>query len=179
MPKKLQTAYLGGGCFWCTEAIFKDVKGVIAVTPGYSGGKTVKPSYEDVSSGATGHAEVVKIDFDPEAVSYQQILEIFFTTHDPTSLNCQGNDIGTQYRSVILYANDEQKKIAEDVIIELSKEKIFAKPIVTEVKRFTEFFEGEQYHHDYYAQNKLAPYCLAVINPKLSKFRKKFKDLLK
>lgn len=179
MVIKSHTAYFGGGCFWCTEAVFKEVKGVLTVVPGYAGGLAKEPNYEDVSSGTTGHAEMVKIEFDPTIVSYRQLLEIFFTTHDPTSLNCQGNDVGTQYRSIILFTDEDQKRTAHEVIKQLADDKLFAKPIVTEVKPFVRFFEAEKYHHDYYAQNKLAPYCLLTINPKLKKFKNKFKDLLK
>ncbi|MCX6743927.1 MAG: peptide-methionine (S)-S-oxide reductase MsrA [Candidatus Parcubacteria bacterium] len=179
MTAKLQTAYFGGGCFWCTEATFKEVKGVVSVVPGYAGGTMYKPKYEDVSGGSTGHAEIIKIEFDPQVISYHQLLEIFFATHDPTTLNCQGNDVGTQYRSVILYDSEDQKNNAEGFIGKLTKDKVFAKPIVTEIKKMDKFFEAEKYHHDYYAQNKVAPYCLFTINPKLSKFRKKFKNILK
>jgi len=179
MGQKLETATLGGGCFWCTEAVYKEVKGVVDVKPGYSGGHVKNPSYREVCTGNTGHAEVVEITFDPSVVSFSDILEVFFKTHDPTTLNRQGNDVGTQYRSVIFYHNEKQKETAEKVIQLFEKEKIYDKPIVTQVEPFKAFYEAEDYHHDYYERNKNQPYCQFVITPKLDKFEKIFKDKLK
>jgi len=179
MGQKLETAILGGGCFWCTEAVYKELKGVVDVKPGYSGGHVKNPSYREVCTGNTGHAEVVQITFDPSVVSFSDILEVFFKTHDPTTLNRQGNDVGTQYRSVIFYHNEKQKEIAEKVIQLFEKEKIYDKPIVTQVEPFKAFYEAEDYHHDYYERNKNQPYCQFVITPKLDKFEKIFKDKLK
>ena len=179
MGQKLETATLGGGCFWCTEAVYKELKGVVDVKPGYSGGHVKNPSYREVCTGNTGHAEVVEITFDPSVVSFSDILEVFFKTHDPTTLNRQGNDVGTQYRSVIFYHNEKQKEVAEKVINLFEKEKIYDKPIVTQVEPFTVFYEAEDYHHDYYERNKNQPYCQFVITPKLDKFEKIFKDKLK
>lgn len=175
----LEKAILGGGCFWCTEAVFTQVKGVHRVTPGYSGGITENPSYEAVCSGETGHAEVIEILFDPSLVSYGQLLEIFFRSHDPTSLNRQGADIGTQYRSVLYYTTPEQEKTAQTLIERFDNEGIFSSPIVTEIKAFDRFFPAEAYHHQYFSRNKGKPYCQIVIQPKWNKFRKDFPDLLK
>ena len=179
MGQKLETATLGGGCFWCTEAVYKELKGVTDVKPGYSGGHVKNPSYREVCTGNTGHAEVVQIIFDPSIISFSDILEVFFKTHDPTTLNRQGNDVGTQYRSVVFYHNENQKEVAEKVIQLFEKEKIYKKPIVTQVEPFIAFYEAEDYHHDYYERNKNQPYCQIVITPKLKKFEKIFKDKLK
>jgi len=179
MGQKLETATLGGGCFWCTEAVYKELKGVVDVKPGYSGGDVKNPSYREVCNGNTGHAEVVQITFNPSVVSFSDILEVFFKTHDPTTLNRQGNDVGTQYRSVIFYHNEKQKETAEKVIQLFEKEKIYDNPIVTQVEPFKVFYEAEDYHHDYYERNKNQPYCQFVITPKLDKFEKIFKDKLK
>lgn len=179
MAKQLETATLGGGCFWCTEAIYKELKGVVDVEPGYSGGHVKNPSYEEVCTGNTGHAEVVQITFDPEIASFSDILEVFFETHDPTTLNRQGNDIGTQYRSVIFYHSENQKETAEKVIKLFDEEKVYNKPIVTEITPFTAFYPAEKYHEDYFEKNPDQPYCQFVIVPKLEKFRKIFKDKLK
>lgn len=176
---KNEIAVFGGGCFWCTEAVFKMLKGVSSVASGYAGGTMDNPSYEDVSGGATGHAEVIKIEFDPQAISFNDLLAVFFGTHDPTSLNKQGNDVGEQYRSVVLYTTPEQKKQAEDYIKELNESSKEGKPIVTEVKPLEKFFEAEDYHHDYYEKNKDKPYCQVVINPKLKKAKEQFAQLLK
>jgi peptide-methionine (S)-S-oxide reductase len=170
------TAVFGGGCFWCTEAAFQDLRGVTHVVPGYAGGATVSPSYEQVCSGRTGHAEVVQVDFDPEVVSYETLLKVFFTAHDPTELNRQGNDIGTQYRSTILYTDDAQKKEAEDFIAELNKD--FDGGIVTTLEPLTKFYEAEEYHHDYFKKNPTAGYCRVIISPKIAKLRKEYADLL-
>ncbi|AAK41726.1 peptide-methionine (S)-S-oxide reductase MsrA [Saccharolobus solfataricus] len=173
----MEVATLGGGCFWCTEAVYKRVKGVISVKPGYSGGHVPNPTYEDVCTDTTGHAEVVQITFDSSIISYREILEIFFEIHDPTTLNRQGNDVGTQYRSIILYHNEEQRKIAEEMIREV--EKRIGKKVVTELKPFEVFYEAEDYHHDFYDKHKYNPYCRLVISPKVKKFMKLFPDKVK
>ena len=179
MSKDLQKATLGGGCFWCTEAIYLELKGVVDVKPGYSGGHVKNPTYKQVCEGTTGHAEVVQITFDPEVVSFSEILEVFFMTHDPTTLNRQGNDVGPQYRSAIFYHNEEQKEVAERVIDLFEKEEVYSKPIVTEVTEFDKFYIAEDYHINYYARNKTQGYCQFVVAPKLDKFKKIFKDQLK
>lgn len=165
---------LGGGCFWCTEAIFKQVKGVTAVESGYAGGTVPHPTYEQVCSGSTGHAEVVEITFDPSTVSLHDLLTIFFTLHDPTTINQQGADIGTQYRSVILYRSAEQRDVAEKVIDEIEAKKIWSQPVITTLEPFTEFYPAEGYHQDYYEQNPNNPYCRLVIAPKVAKLRHEF-----
>lgn len=177
--ERFQVATFGGGCFWCTEAIFKQVKGVQKVIPGYSGGDVPNPTYEQVCTGTTGHAEVVQITFDPDIISYKTLVEIFMATHDPTSLNRQGNDVGTQYRSVIFYHNEGQKRIAQEIIQELERKKIYDKPIVTALEPFQAFYPAEEYHHNYFERNPNQPYCQFVISPKVSKFKEKFKDYLK
>jgi len=174
---KLETAVFGGGCFWCIEAVFQKIKGVKSVTSGYAGGDKINPSYQEVCSGKTGHAEAIKIEFDSKQVSYKKLLEVFFSVHDPTTLNRQGNDVGTQYRSIILYASEEQHKQALSFIKGLEKSKTYNN-IVTEVKQLTTFYEAENYHNDYYNKNQNQPYCQLVINPKLAKFRKKFAKLV-
>jgi peptide-methionine (S)-S-oxide reductase len=166
-----ETATLGGGCFWCTEAIFQMLPGVKKVTSGYAGGTKENPTYKEVCTGKTGHAEVIQIEFDPKVVSYEKILTTFWDAHDPTTLNRQGADTGTQYRSIILYSNDEQKRIAEKSRAEAQKN--FPSPIVTEIVPLTKFYKGEEYHQDYYRNNSNAPYCRAVIRPKVEKFEKK------
>lgn len=173
-----QTAVFGGGCFWCTEAVFKMLKGVYSVTPGYSGGSKINPTYDEVSSGTTGHAECTKIEFDFDIVSYRDLLTVFFGSHDPTTLNRQGADVGTQYRSVIFYTTLEQKEIAESFIKEINDSNTDGRKIVTEVEPLREFYEAEDYHKDYYERNKNAPYCEVVINPKLEKVMKNFANLL-
>jgi len=179
MAKELEKATLGGGCFWCTEAVYLELKGVVDVKPGYSGGHIKNPSYKEVCTGTTGHAEVVQITFDPDVVSYSEILEVFFMTHDPTTLNRQGNDVGPQYRSVIFYHNEAQKETAEKVIQLFEKEEVYDKPIVTQVEPFDKFYVAEDYHFNYYNRNKSQGYCQFIITPKLEKFRKIFKDQLK
>lgn len=174
-----QQATFGSGCFWCSEAVFKRVKGVTTVTSGYAGGKIEQPSYEQVSNGDTDHTEVVQIVFNPDVISYKTLVEIFFGTHNPTTLNRQGNDVGTQYRSVIFYHTDEQKKIAEEVKTQLESEKIFNDPIVTAIEPFKNFYEAEDYHKDYFERNQDQPYCRAVIDPKIAKFRERFQQYLK
>lgn len=169
---------VGGGCFWCTEAVFNEVNGVEKVVSGYSGGNVPgKPTYREVCSGLTGHAEVIQITFNPEIISYEELLVIFMTTHDPTTLNKQGADVGTQYRSVVFYHDEIQKEIAQEVVAELSK--YFDNPIVTEISPLINFFEAEEYHQNYYANNTAEGYCSMVISPKLSKFRKLYVDKLK
>ena len=167
-----EVALLGAGCFWCTEAAFQEIRGVKEVLPGYAGGHIEKPSYEQVCSGNTGHAEVGKIIFDPDEVSYSEILEIYFSIHDPTSLNRQGADVGEQYRSVIFYMSPEQERIAKEMIRNMEKEHIYKNPIVTAVEPFKNFFEAEDYHKNYYKNNSREPYCQIVISPKLKKLRK-------
>lgn len=174
-----EIAVFGGGCFWCTEALFKSLKGVLAVTPGYSGGKSDDPSYEEVSSGNSGHAEAVKIEYDSKVITFEDLLSVFFNTHDPTTLNRQGADIGTQYRSVIFYTSPKQKETAEKLITELETARAYDKPIVTKVEPFDKFFGAEDYHKNYYENHKDAPYCEIVIAPKLEKLNKKFASLLK
>jgi methionine-S-sulfoxide reductase len=173
------TITLGGGCFWCVEAVYEKLEGVIKVESGYSGGTVKNPSYREVCTGSTGHAEVVQIIFDNSKTSIDEILKVFFTVHDPTSLNKQGADVGTQYRSVIFYRNDHQLKVAKSIIDDLNNEMVYPKPIVTQLVPFTKFYKAEDYHQDYYNQNKDAPYCRLVIQPKLEKFEKLFKDRLK
>jgi peptide-methionine (S)-S-oxide reductase len=175
----VQKITLGGGCFWCTEAIFKELKGVINVVPGYSGGTVENPSYREVCTGSTGHAEVVQITFNPDEISVAEILEIFFMTHDPTTLNRQGPDSGTQYRSVIFYHTEEQRKASENIKKQLDAEKIFDMPIVTELTEYKAFYPAEDYHHNYFEQNREQPYCKFVVNPKIQKFKKIYKDKLK
>jgi len=177
MSKKYEQAILGGGCFWCTEAIFKKVKGIVEVIPGYSGGWIENPTYEEVCTDQTGHAEVVKITYDPEVISYRELLKIFFTIHDPTTKNRQGNDVGSQYRSIIIYFDDKQKKIAEEEIKEA--EKIWQKKIVTELVPFKAFYKAEDYHINYFERNPTKPYCSLVIMPKIEKFEKLWKSYLK
>jgi peptide-methionine (S)-S-oxide reductase len=170
---------LGGGCFWCTEAIFKELEGVEKVESGYSGGTKANPSYEEVCRGNTGHAEVVQITFDPKKVALEQILQVFFTVHDPTMINQQGADVGAQYRSVIFYRGDEQRMIAEQVISGVNASRIWPKPIVTQLVPFTAFFPAEGYHKDYFRRNPDKAYCQIVIAPKVAKFRKQYLELLK
>lgn len=177
--EKLDTATFGAGCFWCVEAIFQQIKGVKSVKSGYTGGHVKNPSYKEVCSGTTGHAEVAQIVFNPDTVSYTKLLEVFFQTHDPTTLNKQGADIGTQYRSAIFYHSQEQKETAEKIIEKLTTENIFEKPIVTEVSKIGDFYSAEDYHQDYYNNNSEQGYCRIVITPKLEKFKKVFSDLLK
>jgi len=173
----LQTLVLGGGCFWCTEAVYKEVRGVTDVESGYSNGETAQPTYEEVCTGRTGHAEVVKLTYDPAQVGTRQLLEIFFVAHDPTQMNRQGNDVGTQYRSGIYYTNEEQKKVAEDLIRQLTQDDAFGKPIVTEVKPLANYSPAEAYHQDFFEKNPTQGYCLAVAAPKVAKFRKTFTEL--
>ena len=175
----LKKATFGSGCFWCTEAIFEKLNGVESVVSGYSGGTVVNPSYKEVTTGETGHAEVTQILYDSNIISFTELLEVFWQTHDPTTLNRQGNDVGTQYRSAIFYHNEEQKKLAEEYKKKLEDAKVFDDPIVTEITKFSQFYVAENYHQDYYEQNKSQPYCSFVITPKVEKFKKAFKDKLK
>ncbi|MGQ8337943.1 peptide-methionine (S)-S-oxide reductase MsrA [Sunxiuqinia sp. A32] len=174
----MEIATLGAGCFWCTEAIYKELRGVESVTSGYSGGDIINPSYKEVSTGSTGHAEVIEIEFDSTIISFTEILEVFFSTHDPTTLNRQGADVGSQYRSAIFYHSETQKEIAEEIVNRLNKDKVFNKPIVTEITAWKNFFRAEEYHQDYYENNRAQGYCQFVIVPKLNKFRKIFRDKL-
>jgi peptide-methionine (S)-S-oxide reductase len=173
------TAVFGGGCFWCVEAIYTEVKGVLSATSGYSGGSVENPSYKQVCTGTTGHAEVCRIIYDPSVISFSKLLEIFWTVHDPTTLNQQGNDVGTQYRSVIFYTSEKQLELANSYKAKLNKENTFGKPVVTEIVPFRKFYIAEDYHQDYYDNNKNAPYCTFVVAPKVEKFRKVFPDYLK
>ena len=170
MENNLETIVFGGGCFWCTEAIFQRVPGVITVTSGYSGGDTENPTYEEVSEGDSGHVEVVKVDYDKSITHFEKLLQIFFATHDPTSINKQGNDEGEQYKSVIFYTNEDQKYKSIRLIENLEESEHYQKPIVTEVVRLEKFYEAEDYHKNYYNNHKEAPYCKIVIEPKLNKF---------
>ncbi len=172
-----EVAVLGGGCFWCTEAIFQNLKGVSSVLPGYTGGLAENPTYEMVCAGGTGHIEAAKIEFDPKTISFENLLEVFFATHDPTTKDRQGNDVGQQYRSAIFFTSDEQKTASEKYIQSVQKE--YSAPIVTEVRQLDKFYVAENYHQDYFKNNPNNPYCQAVINPKLEKFKKKFPQLLK
>lgn len=175
----LEKATLGGGCFWCTEAVYNEMRGIVEVVPGYSGGHIKNPSYKEVCTGRTGHAEVVQITYNPEEVSFSEILEVFFKTHDPTTLNRQGNDVGTQYRSAVFYHNPEQKQTAEKVIELFQQDAVYDDPIVTEVTAFDVFYVAEDYHHNYFERNKNQPYCQFVVAPKVEKFKKIFKEKLK
>ncbi len=178
-PKRYEVATLAGGCFWCTEAVFTELQGVEQVQSGYSGGTVANPSYELVCTGTTGHAESVEITFDPQVISFADLLRVFFTVHDPTTLNRQGADVGTQYRSAIFYHDEEQKKIAEQVIKEIEAQKLWDHPIVTQVVPFKDFNIAEDYHRDYYANNPNQPYCRIVIAPKVAKFREHYREKLK
>lgn len=177
--ERYELATIGGGCFWCIEAIYLEMKGVISVSSGYSGGKIKNPTYREVTSGMTGHAEVVQITFDPEVIAYRDILTIFFYVHDPTTLNRQGADVGTQYRSVIFYHDENQKAVAEEVMQEIQNSKVWKDPLVTELSPLTAFYVAEDYHQEYFANNPNAPYCTFVVSPKVEKFRKNFQEYLK
>jgi len=178
-PQGKEVVTLGGGCFWCIEAVFEELNGVEHLESGYSGGQVDDPTYEQVCTGATGHAEVVQVTFDPKVISLKEVLEVFFTVHDPTTLNRQGADVGTQYRSMIFYRSEEQKVIAEQVIREIQKEKLWKAPIVTELVPFKAFYKAEDYHQEYYKKNPGQAYCRIVIAPKIKKFRGHYKDKLK
>ena len=174
-----ETAILGGGCFWCVEAAIKQLKGVESVRSGYMGGRVVNPTYQQVCSGKTGHVEVAEVTFDPAVITFSDLLHVFFTLHDPTTLNRQGNDIGEQYRSVIFYQNEAQKAAAEAVIAELSRDQVFRDPIVTAVEPASTFYVAEDYHQDYFANNSMQPYCMFVVAPKVQKIRDKYTGRLK
>jgi len=173
----IETAVLGGGCFWCTEAVFQNLKGVTSVLPGYTGGSVPNPTYEMVCDGGTGHIEAAEIKFDPSVISYENLLEVFFATHDPTTMNRQGNDVGEQYRSAIFFTTDQQKSEAEKFIASIQKD--YDRPIVTQIRPLEKFYVAENYHQDYFNRNPGNPYCSAVISPKLKKFKEKFPQLLK
>lgn len=174
-----ERAVFGGGCFWCTEAVFGELKGVTKVEPGYSGGTVANPSYEQVCTDRTGHAEVVRVTFDPEIISYRDLLEIFFATHDPTTLNRQGADVGTQYRSAVFFNGEDQRKEAKEMIARLTSDRVFSKPIVTQVVPLQVFYPAEDYHHGYFKNNQSQPYCRTVISPKVAKFRSHYREKLK
>lgn len=178
MESKREFAVVGGGCFWCIEAIFEQVKGVQAVVSGYAGGHKANPTYEDVCTGETGHAEVVRIEYDPSQISYETLLKLFFHVHNPTTLNRQGNDVGTQYRSVILFANEVQRTTAQRIFKEIEKDKLWDGALVTEIVPLKEFFPAEEYHQHYFARNPNQGYCQIVIAPKIAKFRKQYPGLL-
>jgi len=177
--QKIETVVFGGGCFWCTEAAFKALRGVTSVVPGYSGGTVQSPTYDAVCSGTTGHAEVVRVTYDPSIIAFDDLLSVFFTVHDPTTLNRQGNDVGTQYRSVIFSITEAQQAAATTFIAELTKDAVFSSPIITEVATLSSFFEAEPYHQDFYSKNSENAYCQAIINPKLKKLRERYQPLLK
>ncbi|HYB45342.1 MAG TPA: peptide-methionine (S)-S-oxide reductase MsrA [Nitrososphaerales archaeon] len=174
-----ETATLGSGCFWCSEAVFSELEGVLKVEPGFSGGSVPNPTYEQVCTDKTGHAEVAQVTFDPDVVSFRELLEVFFSTHDPTSLNRQGSDVGKQYRSVIFYGDDAQRKAAEEIVKEMTDDRVFKKPIVTEIVPLEAFYPAEDYHREYFRRNPGQPYCRVVIAPKLEKFRAHYRDKLK
>ncbi|MBI5822427.1 MAG: peptide-methionine (S)-S-oxide reductase MsrA [Chloroflexi bacterium] len=179
MNTNYETITLAGGCFWCLEAVFDEMKGVLSVDSGYSNGHVANPSYRDVCTGMTGHAEVVQLKFDPAIISFRDVLNVFFAIHDPTTLNRQGADAGTQYRSGIYYHTPEQKAVAENLISELNAQRIWNSPIVTEVEALNDFYVAEDYHQEYFARNQNQPYCQAVVAPKVAKFRKRYLELLK
>lgn len=179
IQQTMDTITFGAGCFWCVEAIFSDLNGVEKVVSGYAGGSVKNPSYKEVCTGNTGHAEVCQVTYNPEIITYQELLEVFWQVHDPTTLNRQGGDVGTQYRSAIFYHNEEQRKVAEEFKATLNQEKVYPDPIVTEITAFTNFYPAEDYHQDYFELNGENPYCKAVVRPKVEKFRKVFKDKLK
>jgi len=177
--KKIEVATLGAGCFWCVEAVYDQLEGVISVESGYSGGKTVNPTYKEVCTGETDHAEVCQITFNPDEISFGEILTVFWSIHNPTTLNRQGADVGTQYRSVVFYHSEEQKRIAEEQIKLITEQKLYEDPIVTEITAFDKFYQAENYHQEYFANNPNQPYCSMVVGPKVDKFKKLFKDKLK
>lgn len=175
----MESITLGGGCFWCVETIYNMLKGVESAVSGYSGGHTNNPTYKEICTGTTNHAEVVRVTFDQNKTSVTEILEVFFSVHNPTTLNRQGDDIGTQYRSIIFYENEQQEKISREIIEKLTSENIFKEPIVTQIEKFTKFYPAENYHQGYYNENKQQPYCSMVVTPKVEKFKKIFKEKLK
>ena len=179
MSRQVESVVVGGGCFWCTEAVFSELKGVVSVEPGYAGGTVPNPSYEQVCTGRTGHAEVVRITFDPSIITYKELFSVFFTVHDPTTPNRQGADVGTQYRSIILYQTPEQKSIAEQMIREVAASGIWERPLVTQLEAFKAFYPAEDYHRAYFKNNPRQPYCQVVIAPKIRKFREHYLERLK
>lgn len=179
IPENLEIILLGGGCFWCTEAVFQRLDGVTEVISGYAGGLVEKPTYRQICTGTTGHAEVIQVVYDPKIISLEALLEVFWVTHDPTTLNRQGADVGPQYRSAIFYLNDYQRVVAEQMKSELNKSGVFDSPIVTEITAFTNFYPAEDYHQDYYNQNGMQPYCQFVVRPKVDKLKKHFADRLR
>jgi peptide-methionine (S)-S-oxide reductase len=179
MSTQTEIATLAGGCFWCLEAVYDELKGVLSVKSGYSGGQIPNPTYKQICTGTTGHAEVVQVKFDSQVISFKDILNVFFVIHDPTTLNRQGNDAGTQYRSAIFYHDDAQKSVAEEVIRDLDSQKVWDHPIVTQVAAFDKFYIAEDYHQEYFANNPYQPYCMMVVAPKVAKFRKHFLEMLK
>ena len=179
MPENKEIAVFGGGCFWCTEAVFAELRGVISVMPGYAGGTTPHPTYEQVCTGQTGHAEVTRVEFDPTQIRFEDLLTVFFASHDPTTLNRQGADVGTQYRSAVFYTTEQQKSVAAAFIKKLNESDPNGKPIVTEITPLTTFYEAENYHRDYFKNNPNQPYCQLIIEPKVQKLQKQFADLLK
>ena len=179
MSSSMEVATLGGGCFWCTEAVFNELRGVERVESGYSGGTLANPTYEEVCRGTTGHAEAIQVTFDPKVISYRELLQVFFTVHDPTTLNRQGADVGTQYRSAIFYHNDQQREMAEHVIKEVDASKVWRRPVVTESAPFKGFYKAENYHQGYFENNPRSPYCQVVIAPKIVKLREYYREKLK
>ena len=179
MSSSKELATLGGGCFWCTEAVFNELRGVEKVDSGYSGGTVANPTYEEVCSGTTGHAEAVQVKFDPKLISYRELLQVFFTAHNPTTLNRQGADVGTQYRSIIFYHSDQQREVAEQVIKEVNASKVWKRPVVTEVAPSKEFYKAEDYHQEYFEKNQRLPYCQVVIAPKIVELREYYREKLK
>ena len=175
----IESIVLGAGCFWCTEVVFKQLRGVVTVVPGYAGGELANPNYEQVCGGDTGHAEVIKVDFESDQISLETLLEVFFSIHNPTTLNQQGHDVGTQYRSVVFFNMPEQESVVKSKVLQLTNEHIYPDPIVTEIKLLDKFYEAEDYHHDYFKKNPDKVYCQLVINPKLQKFKEKWVKLLK
>jgi peptide-methionine (S)-S-oxide reductase len=176
---RVEVATLAGGCFWCLDGAYRDLRGVVDVESGYAGGHTVDPTYEQVCTGNTGHAEVVRITYDPNVITYRDLLEVFFSIHDPTTLNRQGADVGTQYRSAIFYHDEAQRELAEAIVAELERDEVFEDPIVTEVSALQAYYPGEDYHQDYYRQNPGQGYCQVVVAPKLAKFRSRYASMLK
>jgi peptide-methionine (S)-S-oxide reductase len=179
VPSSTETAVLGGGCFWCLDAVFRGLNGVVSVESGYAGGARAVPTYEEICTGRTGHAEVVRVTFDPAMLSFRDLLTVFFTIHDPTTLNRQGNDVGTQYRSVVFSQTPEQRATAQDVVKTLTANKLFGAPIVTQIADAAPFYPAETYHQDYFDRNPAQPYCMFVVAPKVAKFRKSFAERLK
>jgi len=179
MVNKREVAVFGGGCFWCTEAVYKQLKGVISVEPGYAGGITENPTYQQICTSTTGHAEVIRVEFDPQVISYKKLLEVFWNTHDPTSLNRQGNDVGSQYRSIILYSSEEQRKTTLKARMQMEENGSFSKPIVSEITSLKKFYPAEDYHRDYFSNHQSQPYCKMIIRPKLQHFSKEYAKLLK